>query len=111
MIDLLILIVLSVVFGLFVPVGFAIVAAAGLFVGLFFGGLSILLKLVPALVLVFAAPLFLSSRLSIPLALITLIISSGSLFVGYLAGSLIAVVLTPFKIFGNLLSRVFGRKK
>ena len=112
MIDLLLISIAAGIFGLKFSVGYIIPAIVGLLIGLMFGGLSLLIKLIPALLLVFAVPIGLAFYFSWPFDLFIIAISSGSLFVGYLIGSLLAVVLLPLKLlskFFKFVLRIFNK--
>ena len=107
-IDLILLSAIAVIFGLKISLNFIIIAIIGFLIGLFFGGLSLLLKLIPSLILVFAVPIGLAFYLNLPFEIMTIVFVSGPLFIGYVAGSLLSIVFLPVKIIGKIFKFVIG---
>ena len=103
MIDFILIAILGVVFGVYFPLHYFVIGAAGLLVGFFFGGLLFFLKILPVLFISFIVPLVYAISSANQLNLLAIAIASGALTVGYSAGAALAVVILPFRIIKRIL--------
>ncbi|MBR9680787.1 MAG: hypothetical protein GOU98_03105 [Candidatus Altiarchaeota archaeon] len=103
MIDFLLIAVLGALFGVHFSFHYLIIAAAGLLVGFFFGGLMFFLKILPVLFISFIVPLVYAISSANSLNFMGIAITAAALTVGYSAGAALAVVVLPFRIAGKIM--------
>ena len=103
MIDLILLAVTSILIGIKFQVHYYIAAGIGFAVGIFFGGLSILINVIPAIVITFGFPITYALSSAAAIDLPYMATTSTALVVGYLAGSIISILFIPVK----LVSKIF----
>ncbi|MBR9679518.1 MAG: hypothetical protein GOU99_00525 [Candidatus Altiarchaeota archaeon] len=83
-----------------------IALAAGLLIGLFFGGFSSIIKLIPATLVCLSVPIgwALANQ---PGLLISSGITGLLLLIGYAIGAMVAMILTPVKWIMKILKKIF----
>jgi|GEM_PF-6833984 len=104
MFDFILMAALGIGLGVLLPLHYLIVGAAGLVVGFLFGGVMFFIKILPILFIAFVVPLVYALSSGKAFSLLGLAITAGALTAGYSIGSLIGVVVMPFRIFGKIIS-------
>lgn len=107
MIDLIILAILSILFGIKFQIHYYLAAGAGFVTGFLFGGMSILFNIIPSAVIVFGFPLTYAFSSSTPIDLAYFVTNSGALMGGYIAGSMLSIIFMPFKMLGKVFKTLF----
>lgn len=107
MIDLILLAITSILIGIKFQVHYYIAAGIGFLIGVIFGGLSILLNVIPAVVITFGFPLTYALSSAAALDLPYMVVNSTSLVAGYLAGSIVSILFIPVKLVSKIFKTLF----
>ena len=85
-----------------------IVAAVAFLIGLFWGGLDFVFKVIFVALATAIAPFAFALWQAIPVSIVTIGLNAFALTLGYVVGSLLSAILLPVKLLGKLVKGIIG---